>query len=543
LLLCTGCHTPTREARRMVKRAEQLASTQPDSAVRLIDSVLRMEAYLNERERMEMALLQGEIIFHNIKLDDDNLLDSVTISPELERAASFFAKNKQYAKAAHAALFSGYIQMHYGENVTAMRSLKEAEQYSASVPDSLTTARAQYWMAKLLYFDGMGQEALAMLKAANQNIGSRINDKALILNAMASNLLLTNQYDSAEICIRQSLDYADKTGSETTLRKASNNYAVLCRLRGNNEDAITYLRQVINNSNPDETDLIIYYLNLAKTYVATKEMDSASAYFKRIEILLPNSETKEETKVSAYGALSQFAEQQGDAISALQYREARESLLYKILVQRQEQTIYRIQQQYNYESLQNTMGQKNIQKHRIITFLAIIVALVVIALAISQIRLARIRKKEDEANANLFHFMQQNKELIQNNLAQERQVSDTTQQLSELLSAWLRAMQKLDYCLKTPKDKIALKDLEKEVFGDGDHWEAVKEVLVAMYPGLWETLKLKFPEMDEMELRVCMLSRLKLSRLGEATLLGISTSVLDKLRTKVRKRMEQDNLQ
>ena len=46
--------------------------------------------------------------------------------------------------------------------------------------------------------------------------------------------------------------------------------------------------------------------------------------------------------------------------------------------------------------------------------------------------------------------------------------------------------------------------------------------------------------MDEMERRVCMLSRLKLSRLGEATLLGVSVSVLDKLRTKVRKTVEQE---
>ena len=88
------------------------------------------------------------------------------------------------------------------------------------------------------------------------------------------------------------------------------------------------------------------------------------------------------------------------------------------------------------------------------------------------------------------------------------------------------------------RDDLVL-DLEREVFGDGDHWEAVKEVLDALYPGLWETLGLKYPDMDEMERRVYMLSQLKLSRLGEATLLGISTSVLDKIRGKVRKMMEQ----
>ena len=126
-------------------------------------------------------------------------------------------------------------------------------------------------------------------------------------------------------------------------------------------------------------------------------------------------------------------------------------------------------------------------------------------------------------------------------MAHEEKTVQVEQQLSDRLFARLYAMQKLDYCLKTPMDKIALKDLEREVFGTGDHWDAIKEVLVNLYPGLWESLKFKYPEMDEMELRVCMLSRLKLSRLGEATLLGISTSVLDKLRTKVRKTMEKDN--
>lgn len=205
--------------------------------------------------------------------------------------------------------------------------------------------------------------------------------------------------------------------------------------------------------------------------------------------------------------------------------------------------MYQIQQQYDYESLQNTMNRKLIQKQHVITLLGILTIIGLVVLAASQIRLAKIKKQEAEANANLFHFMEQNKALVESNMAHERKVIDTTQQLSDLLSARLKAMQKLDYCLKTPKDKIALKELEKEVFGDGDHWEAVKEVLVALYPGLWETLKLKYPEMDEMELRVCMLSRLRLSRLAEATLLGISTSVLDKLRTKVRKTMGQEKTQ
>ena len=59
LLALSACDATTSEARRMVKRAERLADTLPDSAVRLIDSVLRMPASFSERERMDMALLQA----------------------------------------------------------------------------------------------------------------------------------------------------------------------------------------------------------------------------------------------------------------------------------------------------------------------------------------------------------------------------------------------------------------------------------------------------------------------------------------------------
>ena len=63
LLALAACDTTTREARRMVKRAEQLVDTLPDSTVHLIDSVLRMPANLSERQRMDMALLQAEALF------------------------------------------------------------------------------------------------------------------------------------------------------------------------------------------------------------------------------------------------------------------------------------------------------------------------------------------------------------------------------------------------------------------------------------------------------------------------------------------------
>lgn len=536
LLALSACHTPTREARRMVARAERLADSLPDSTICLIDSVLHMPVNFSERERMDMALLQGEVLFRDAELDDDcDFLDSVATSPELEHAADYYAKKKQYDKASHAALYSGYVQQYYNDKEAAMQSFKKAEHFGGLVGDSLIMAQAEYRMGILLYYEGNEQESLLALINSENNVGNQYSNVALIENSKAIVYMLLNQNDSAEICLQQSLLYAEKSHSDEVTRKALHNYSVLYRQQGKFDLSIECLRQTVKGSYLDDTELFMYYLTMGKTFMAIGEIDSAASYYQRMEDVLPHMHVTNETKASAYGALSQFAEIQNDDSLSLLYQRETSDLLFKIMQQRQEQSIYRIQRQYDYESLQNEMNQKLAQRQRIIA-IGIVLLLSIIALFL--FRSSQRNKKEAEANANLFHFMQQNKELIESNMAHEKKVLDTEQQLSDMLYARLMAMQKLDYCLKTPKDKIALKDLEKEVFGTGDHWEAIREVLAALYPSLEETLKLKYPEMDEMDIRVCMLSRLKLSRLGEATLLGISVSVLDKLRMKIRRMTE-----
>ena len=535
----------------MVKRAELLADTLPDSTVRLIDSVLRMPASFSERERMDMALLQAEALFgdHGQEISpvmDDDFFDehaNLSTSPELERAAAYYTGKKQYAKAAHAALYSGFVQQHYDEKEAAMRSFKEAEQYGKLAVDSLTIAQAEYWMGKMLYYEGRREEALDSFVSSGSFIGNHYGKRALIENSKAAVYILMSKTDSAYICLEKGLAWANKSHLEKTKRKVLNNYAVLCRLQEKYDDAIAHLKKMASTSNLNETEEFVLYLNMGKTLISAKITDSAALYFNRVETLISRKEINLETRASAYGALSQFYEQQGDIPTALHYKNQREELLSDVLGQRQQQAIYRIQKQYDYENLQNVMNRKLIRKQRLITLFGILTIIGLVVLAVSQIRLAKTRKKEAETNANLFHFMQQNKELVESNIEHEKKVLDTMQQLSNMYYARFKTMQKLSFSIENPKNKIALKDLEKVVFGDGEHWEAVKEVIDALYPGLRESVTYKYPEMDEMERRVFILSRFKLPRMEEAALLGISTSVLDKLRTRVHKIVEKDKKQ
>ena len=573
---CTGT---TRKARKMVRRAERLTDTLPDSTLSLIDSVLRMEAYFSERERMELAMLQGDVLFghHDTAansippLMDDEYFDDkpfFSTSPELERAAAYFARKKQYGRAATAALYSGFVQQHYGENKIAMQSFKDAELYGDMAGDSLAVAMAQYWMGKMLYNDGMEQDALAQFRKSSERFGHRFVERAKALNSMACCHLLNSQIDSAEICFKQGVSYADKSNSYELKRKILNNYSVLFQLQGKYDQAVNCLREIAQEPGLDETKRLLLYLNLGDIYLDFGVMDSAVVYYKHVETLLPNAQTKTETKVSAYSFLSRFAEIQHDDFMALFYWKQYDKWLNEVRDKREQNNVYGIQKKYDYDALQNTMNQKVIRRQRIIIILSVIAIVVLSALVLSQVRLSRIRKQEAEIKASLIRFMHQNEELAKQSesamkahqeLEQKHQESEKVRQslanqveeyrtayetsdrnLSKVILKQHQIMQKMAVYLDHKSDSDLLDSLKYSVLGGVDYWEAMQNAFDEHFPGMRKKLMQQYPQLTENEQKVLLLSYVDASRNDTALLLDTSVFMVDKLRISVKKKMGEN---
>ena len=538
LLTLSACHSPQREARLMVRRAEWLADTLPDSTAHLIDSVLRMPVYFNERQRMDMALLQAEALFgdHGVDISplmDDDFFDdhaNLTTSPELERAAAYYAKKKKYDKAAHAALYSGFVQQHYGDKTAAMQSCKDAEHFGGLAGDSLAVARGEYWMGKMLLDEGMEREALTMLQTANHNFGNLLIDKAMVQNTMAVCYMMLGDFENAELCLKQGLTIANKNNSKRQQHRIWNNHAVLNRLQGKYNQSLEDLRVIEKEMDSTETPFL--YLNKAIVFVAMNDVDSATLYFFNLKPFLLLSETKDLTKASAYDVLSNFAKDLGNDSMALQYRETHEKLLFEIMQQRQEQKIYRIQHQYDYESLQNETNRKLILKQRFITIISIMAVIALTFVALSQIRLAKIRKQEAEAKANLFHFMQQNKEY-------ENTCQDYAEKFSNAKNREQKIILKMAIFLKNQGELSCLDELKRAIFCGQTPWEATFKIFDTLYPNVRENLILKHPELSEMEQKVFILSFFGVSRQDEADMLGTTIHTVDKLRNSVRKKLRE----
>ena len=535
LVFMSACDSTTREARRMVKRAELLADTLPDSTARLIDSVLRMPASFSERERMDMALLQAEALFGDRGqeispvMDDDFFDDHATLSssPELERAAAYYARKKQYAKAAHAALYSGFMQQHYNEKEAAMHSFKEAEQYGKFAVDSLTVAQAEYWMGKMLYNEGLEQEALNSFMVSERYVGNHNADRATIENSKAVVYVLMGQHDDAELCLLQSFLYAEKGHSDRVKRKIHNNYSVLYRLQGKYDQAINSLQQMINDPSLDDTERLMLYLNLGNVFFDMKEIDSSAKYYQRMETNLPTVNVKQETIASAYEALSHFAESQNDAALALEYREKHEKILYDLMIQQQEQTIYRIQQQYDYESLQNVMNKKIIQRHLTILIISILLLVTTVLILFLQYRHKQLLKSEEEMKQQL------------DNLKQDLLQTVKTSVLDHEISSRLRLILKVhDKTLQGNDPKKEWQSLVWQIMnGKQEAFEAARSVLETAYPKLYSTIKENHPDLTETETKICLLSCSDLSNAEIAELLGLSTNTVNQNRSNLRKKL------
>ena len=572
----TACHSPRREARRMVRRAEQLFDTLPDSTASLIDSVLRMPVYFNEKRRMDMALLQGEALFGDRGQEippvmDDEFFDDrpfLTASPELERAGAYYARKEQYNKAAHAALYSGFIQQHYNEKSTAMQSFKDAERYGEKANDSLAVARAQYWIGKLLFFDGMNQEALFQLCKAEKHFCNRDIERSFVQNKIAVCHLLLGDYENAEACLKQSLILSEKCHVGIVKRKALNNYAVLCQILGKYDQAIACLRQIETEPYLDDSELLLLYINFGDVFTEMNCPDSAVSYYKQVETLLPEADITMETKVSAYNSLFLFAESQHNDSSALVYLKCCDKWLNEVRDKREQNNVYGIQKKYDYDALQNTMNQKVIRRQRIIIFLSVIAIVVLLALVSSQVRLARIRRQEKEIKASLFRFMQQNEELTKQSenikqahqeLEQKHQESEEARQslasqvqeyktayeksdkkLSKAILKQHQIMQKMAVFLTNESDSVLFSTLKYSVLGGDEYWEAMLKTFDKQFPGMRRKLALQHPDLTEQEQKVLLLSYVDASREDTAVLLDTSVFMVDKLRTSVKKKMGEN---
>lgn len=272
--------------------------------------------------------------------------------------------------------------------------------------------------------------------------------------------------------------------------------------------------------------LAINYLNIGMIYIYSNQFDSAAFYTQKALDLSKLINIKPETEVSIYFSLYYIAKMQENYPLALSYHEIHEKLLYKIQTGIAKKTLYNIQQQYDYEALQNKMNKQIIQKQRIIlvvSFLLLGASIIVIGLLLRQKKII----KDDE---RIRQELDKTKEELQNSIKPEV--------LEEELSRQLRLIIKANRIAKTADDfKKEWSTLVYKINNEKDSmFEAAVVAIERVYPEMYRTIKMKYKNLNETDSKVMLLSCSDLTNTEIGYILDLSVHSVNKSRSSINKK-------
>ncbi len=548
LLVLTACNPSQREAKQLLRQAESVLETYPESALHLIDSAMHMEVYFTEAQRMEMALLQGRAIYgddrdatdptaSNGNFLFDKVMNRIYTSPDLDGAPAYFARKGQPKKAALAALYKGYdLQSIYADGL-ALQSFEEATDYALRAGDSLTAARAFFQMGRHLHWMDRYGEAAVALDSADRYFGNRLYERAFVQNMMGVNQCFLEEFTDAAIHLANCLEFAVESGNKEAQWRGMFNQGILA-----------------GDKFFDQRDAGLQYLRLLEAEATGLKL-ATKAY--GIYKLFFNHNVRHKIKPIDDDSTAYYS---GVWASAMQFDRkyklggadvfcfyGRQHDLYPVFLTHwitTDETVYgesygviknyrRQQQRNDYLNLRNAMAEKHLQKqHKTMVFC--IVAISALLLIIGALLFWLKRKPKVE-------------KLVAEPIAETEVVpvekgtptSENNPFVSQEVTSRFRLILNAARTEKRANDfKKEWSPLVRQVMnGKETAFEAAVSVIESAYPGLQAKISELYPDLNETDSKVCLLSCSDITNAEMGEFLDLSVYSINKSRSELRKKL------
>ena len=328
----TGCQDRKGTAP-ILKEAEALMYTRPDSALQMLEAISQSEQ-LTGKEQADYALLLTQARSRNrITATSDSLIRIAT---------DYYQDSNDKARKAKAFLYLGDVYMDMQNNIEAMKALKQAEE---QVNDAESSVQSLIY-SNLAYLNReSGNYELAWKyyqKALNVNISNGYTERIVTNLTNVLNLPLPKVQDSITIYINQLEEILLSVRPELQ-SKAYNNIGVYFYKCNQTRQAAKYFQKAIHTSVS-----VPYraYLNLARIYDEEGNTARADSLY-QAALQSPVWATRARIYEALYNR----------SLHAHRYQEATEYMKrYQLAVdsfytQRQSQEIQELQTKYDFEVL------------------------------------------------------------------------------------------------------------------------------------------------------------------------------------------------
>lgn len=530
-----GCK-PQPEAPQLLADAQRFMENNPDSAMLLIDSLFYPEKSLRHEDYMRYLVLHVQARYKtNRPVADDTLVF---------RARDHYSDrlDKEPRMAALAWFYSGCVYRERGDYEKAMLHYKKAETYATGTADTALQGLIQYNLGDLFAVQDLFSKAQENYKAAARFYGEHPEKEAYSLSAVGRMFLLDKNPDSAFFYFQKGLEAAKPTNDKVLQSLLAQNTGVAYQQIGQYAEAERYFRQSYRY-NRDKEDQARYYLNLAKLFAQTEQLDSAAFYAGKLKNSVESSDDNY-LKASAYKFLADWEKARGRDNEAFAYQNKRIHSLNRIMDDRKDQSVYEIEQKYNYGQKQNFYNQRFIRFQQWLMGLMGVLLVVVVSLLFLFWRMLKERAAKLRMQENVNTLRATTIDLLsveEESRLKEKVLKETLQWKLDVLKNTIH----LRYMMSEREQKTyqpLFDSLDKILFDQNTKTPGmdIRQTVEHLNPSLRLFIRQQYPTLSETEYNVCLLSYASLSVQEVAFVLNQSEHTVYKARTRLNKKIGSD---
>ena len=527
-----GCK-PQPEAPQLLADAQRFMENNPDSAMLLIDSLFYPEKSLRHEDYMRYLVLHVQARYKtNRPVADDTLVF---------RARDHYSDrlDKEPRMAALAWFYSGCVYRERGDYEKAMLHYKKAETYATGTADTALQGLIQYNLGDLFAVQDLFSKAQENYKAAARFYGEHPEKEAYSLSAVGRMFLLDKNPDSAFFYFQKGLNSAKSTNDEILQSLLAQNIGVAYQQTGQYTEAERYFRQSWQYD-PDKKDPARNYLNFAELYSQMERQDSVAFYTGKLKNSIDSTDNNY-TKASAYRFLAEWEKARGNDNDAFGYQNKRIHSLNRIMDDRKDQSVYEIEQKYNYEQQQNHYNQRFIRFQQLLMMLMGVLLVVAIAFLFLFWRMLREKAANLRIQENVNTLRKTTRDLLSAGKESETALEEALHWKLDVLKNTMH----LRYMMSEREQKTyqpLFDSLDKILFDQNTKtpWMDIRQTVEHLNPSLRLFIRQQYPTLSETEYNVCLLSYAGLSVQEVAFVLNQSEHTVYKARTRLNKKIGTD---
>lgn len=526
LLLSCSRHN---DAERFLTQAQAVMETSPDSAAMYLDSILMPEKFLKKDRYMEYLVTKVQAKYKNyddIK-DDTNIFETKKYFDKKAQSSKLTAHSQKYQMYAH--LYSACVYDERGEYENAMKDYKTAFTLAENMQDSLYMWRVSQNIGDLFYNQLYFNEALGIYK--NSVTWTSNKHKALCYADIACIYHMKGMSDSVFYYIRQAIDLAEQDNDKMVLSQIYQNAHVYYRENNESKLAKKYLKM----SYEIHTDTLLenkYNLNLLTLCLDDMDMVSANMYINKLKDKYDVIEDRT-VKISICSEFVKYYSMMNMCDSVIYYQNEMALTSQKIYEQYMYQNIYEIQQKYDNE-LQRNVYQTRLNK-RLLLIICILIVLLFVTI-LSFIIITKSKRREKVLSKQVNDLNSEKKDY-------DKFKYEIKESLNNSLKERFKIIKEVNDFEHNNRTKQNVKEIKQYAYGSPfkTAFEASIDVIESSYSDITSFIKKTFPELNETEYKVCLLSIVPISVNDISNIIELGVDSVGKAKTNIRKKLKMEN--